>query len=76
MPLVRSLVSERCTHTVAVILLLSKIIPSCSCCEERKLVYIIIIAFSGHQLSFYIKCTKLNMCLSYNIRLVSNAKCL
>ena len=74
MPLVRSLVSERCTHTVAVILLLSKIIPSCSRCAKKKLVYITIVAPSSHQPSFYIKCTKLNMHLSYNVQSVSNTE--
>ena len=47
MPLIRSLVSERHAYTVAVILLLGKIIPSYSYCEEKKLVYIIIIALFG-----------------------------
>ena len=76
MPFIRSLASKRRAYTVAVILLLSKIMPSCSCCEEKKLVYIIIAAPFSRQPFFYIKCTKLNMHLSYNIKLVSNAKCL
>ena len=74
MPPIRSLVSERCAYTVAVILLLGKIMPSYSCYEEKKLVYIIIIAPSGYQPSFYIKCTKLNIYLFYNIRLVFSTK--
>ena len=76
MPPIRSLASKRCAYTVAVILLLGKIIPSCSCCKEKKLVYIVIVAFSSRQPSFYIKCTKSNIYLSCNVRLVSNAKCL
>ena len=75
MPPIRSLVSERHTHTIAVILLLGKIMPSYSYCEEKKLVYIVIIASFGRQPSFCIKCTKLNICSSYNVRSVSNVKC-
>ena len=48
MPPIRSLVSKRRAYTVAVILLLDKIMPSYSCCEEKKLVYVIIIAFFSH----------------------------
>ena len=78
MPFIRSLVSKRaacCFKLVAVIFLLGEIIPTYSCCAEKGLVYIIIIAFLGRQLFFYIKCTKLNIHLSCDIRLVSNAKC-
>ena len=74
MPLIRSLASECCIYTVAVILLLGEIMPSCSYCEEKKLVYIIIIAPSSHQPSFYVKCTKLNIYLSCNVRSVSDTE--
>ena len=74
MPLIRSLASKRCAYVITVIFLLSEIMPSCSCCEEKKLVYIIIAAFFSRQPSSYIKCTKLNMCLSCNIRSVSNTE--
>ena len=74
MPPIRSLASKRRTHTVAVILLLSKIMPSYSCYEEKKLVYIIIITLFSCQPSFYIKCTKLNIRLSYNVKSVSDIK--
>jgi hypothetical protein len=74
MPPIRSLVSKRHAYTIAVIFLLGEIIPSCSYYEEKKLVYIIIIALSSHQPSFCIKCTKLNMRLSYNVRLISNTE--
>ena len=76
MPSIRSLAFEHYTYTVAVILLLNKIIPSYSYYKEKKLVYIIIIAFFSHQPSSYIKCTKLNICLSCNVKLVLDAKCL
>ena len=74
MPPVRSLVFKRCARIVAVILLLSKIMPTCSCYILKGLVYIAIIAPLGCQSSFYAKCTKLNIRSSCNIRLVSNAK--
>ena len=74
MPFIRSLVSKYCTYVVAVILLLSEIMPTYSCCVLKGLVCIIIIAFLGHQPSFYIKYTKLNMRLSYNVKLVFNTK--
>ena len=76
MPLIRFLVSKRRTHAIAVILLLGEIMPSYSCCKEKKLVYIIIITPSGYQPSFYSKCTKLNIRLSCNVKSVFNAKCI
>ena len=45
MPLIRSLASKHRTYTVIVILLLGEIMPSYSRYKEKKLVYIIIIAF-------------------------------
>ena len=47
MPLIRSLASKRRAHIVAVIFLFSEIMPSCSHCEEKKLVCIIIAALFG-----------------------------
>ena len=44
MPLIRSLVSKRRAHIVAVILLLSKIMPTYSRCVLKGLVCITIIA--------------------------------
>ena len=77
MPLIRSLAFKRTTHyfkLVAVIFLLSKIIPTYSYCVEKGLVYIIIIAPLGRQPSSYIKCTKLNIYSSCDVRLIFNAK--
>ena len=74
MPFIKSLVSKRRTYTMAVILLLSEIIPSCSHYKEKKLVYITIITPFSCQPSFYIKCTKLNIYLFYNVKSVSNTK--
>ena len=74
MPLIRSLASEHHASVISVILLLSEIMPLYSRCAEKKLVYIIIITLSSRQPCFYSKCTKLNMYLSYNIKLVSNAE--
>ena len=74
MPPIRSLVFKSCAYAVAVILLLSEIMPSYSHYKEKKLVYIAIIAFFNHQLFFYSKYTKLNIYLSCNIRSVSNTE--
>ena len=79
MPLIRSLVFKRLTYyfkLVAAILLLGKIIPTYFYYMEKGLVYIIIIALFSRQSFFYIKYTKLNICLSYNIYLAFNAKCI
>ena len=75
-PPIRSLASERRAYIVAVIFLLSKIMPTYSRCVLKGLVYIAIIAPLGRQPSFYIKYTKLNIYLSCDIKLVSNAKCI
>ena len=50
-PLVRSLAfkrTARCFKLVAVILLLSKIIPTYSYCMEKGLVYVVIVAPLGY----------------------------
>ena len=44
MPPIRFLASERCVYIMAVILLFSEIMPSCFRYEEKKLVYITIVA--------------------------------
>ena len=77
MPSIRSLAFKRAAYyfkLVAVILLLGEIMPTYSHYTEKGLVYIIIIALFSRQPSSYTKCTKLNMRLSYNVRLVSNVK--
>ena len=74
MPFIRSLVSKRHTYIVLVILLLGKIMPFYSRYKKKKLVYITIVAPSSRQPLFYFKYTKLNICLSCNVRSVSNAK--
>ena len=61
---------------MAVILLLSEIMPTYSYYAEKGLVYIIIIALLGCQPSSYIKYTKLNIRLFCDIRLVSNTECI
>ena len=76
MPFIRSLVSKRCARVVAVILLLGEIMPTYSYYMLKELVCVAIIAPLGRQPSSYIKCIKLNMCLSCDIRLVSNTKCM
>ena len=76
MPPIRSSASECCAYIMSVILLLGEIMPIYSYCAKKKLVCIVIIAFFSRQPSSYIKCTKLNIYLSYNVRLVLNTKCL
>ena len=74
MPPIRSLASERRAYTIAVIFLLGEIMPSYSCCDKKKLVYIIIITPFSRQPSSYFKCTKSNIRLSYNIKSMSDTK--
>jgi hypothetical protein len=77
MPSVRSLASKRLAHhfkLVVVILLLNKIMPSCSCYTEKGLVYITITALFSHQPSSYSKYTKSNIYLSCNIYSISNTE--
>ena len=79
MPPIRSLIFKRTARRsklVAIIFSLGEIIPTYSYYMEKGLVYIIIIAPLSCQPFFYIKCIKLNMRLSCNIRLISNAKCM
>ena len=77
MPPIKSLASKRLARRfklVAVILLLSEIMHTCSYYAEKGLIYIIIMALSSRQLSSYAKCIKSNIYPSYNIYLVFNAK--
>ena len=74
MPPIRSSASKRYIYIVAIILSLSKIMPTCSRCVLKGLVYIAIIALLGRQSSFCAKYTKLNIRSSYNIKLVFNIK--
>ena len=74
MPLIRFLVSKCRAYIVLVIFLLSEIMPMCSRCAKKKLVYIIIAAPFSCQPSFCFKYTKLNMRLSCNIKSVLDTK--
>ena len=62
------------TALIAFILSVSVVMPSCSCCVEKGLVYITIMALPSRQPLSYAKCTKANIYLSYNICSVSAAK--
>ena len=71
MPPIRFSASKYSTYyskLIAVILLFSKIMLSCSYCTEKGLVYIIITALSSRQPSLYTKCTKLNIYTLYCYR--------
>ena len=74
MPFIRFLVSKRRAHVVVIIFLLGEIMLIYSYYTKKKLVYVMIIASSNHQPSSYFKCTKLNICLSCNIKSVSDTK--
>ena len=74
MPFIRSLAFKHHAYIVIVILLLGEIMPSYSYCDKKKLVYIIIIALFNYQPSSYSKCTKSNICLSCNVKLLSNTE--
>ena len=76
MSFIRFLTSKRCLKLVLLILSLGEIIPSCSYYIEKRLFYIAILAPKSRQPFFYIKCTKLNIYLSCDVRSVSNAKCM
>ena len=76
MPSVRSLVFIYYILLATSISLNSEIISPYSYYTKRGLVYIIIIALFSCQPFSYTKCTKLNIRLSYNIYLVSNAECI
>ena len=69
-----SVASVYCTALVALILSISKVMPSCSCYIKKGLVYITITALSGRQPLSCAECIKANMRLSCNIHSVSNTK--
>ena len=76
MPLIRSLASV-CHVLLAISISLNgKIMSPCSYYAKKGLVCVTIIAPFSRQPFLYIECTKLNICLSCNIKLVSDAKCL
>ena len=74
MPLIRSTASEHRAYIVAIILSLGKIMPTYSYYILKGLVCVIIAALSSYQPSSCSKCIKLNIYLSCDIKLVSNAK--
>ena len=74
MPPIRSSASKRRTRIVSTILSLSEIMPSCSRCSKKKLVYVAIASPSIRQPSSYAKYTKANIRSSCNVRSVSNTK--
>ena len=74
MPFIRSLASKCYTYIITTILLLGKVMLLYFHYKEKKLIYITIIVLFSCQLSSYVKCTKLNIYLSYNIKLIFNTK--
>ena len=61
MPPIISSASKRRACVVAVIFLLSKIMPTCSRCVLKGLIYVVITALLSRQPSFCTKYTKLNI---------------
>ena len=74
MPPIRSTAFRCYNKLMSLILSISKVMPSCSYCVKKGLLYIVITSPSSRQPSFYTKCITTNMHLSYNIYLVFNAK--
>ena len=74
MPFIRFLVFKYHAYIITLILLLGEIMPINFYYAEKKLVCIIIMAFSSRQLFTCFKYTKLNIHLSCNIQSVSNTK--
>ena len=74
MPFIRSLASIYYVLLAVSISLNSEIISLYSCYIKKGLVYIIIIAFSNHQPSFYFKDIKANTCFLCDVRLVFTNK--
>ena len=70
MPPIRSLASERCTLLTASIFFDGEIISPYSCYAKKGLVCIVIADPFSRQPSFCTKYTKLNTCISYNVRSV------
>ena len=63
------------TYTITIILLLGKIMPFLySYCAKEGLVYITLASPSLRQPSSCLECTKANICSSYDVRSVFNAK--
>ena len=69
-----SIASIRCAALIAFILSIGEVMPSCSCCIKKGLVYVIIMALSSHQPLSYAECIKVNIYLSYNVCSVSSTK--
>ena len=69
-----SVASIYCATLVALILSISKVMPSYSYYIKKGLVYIIIAAPSSRQPLSYTECTKANMRLSCNIHSISITK--
>ena len=77
MPFIRSSASKcftYCFKLVAVILLLSKIIPTYLQYAEKGLIYITIMALFSRQPSSYVEYTKSNIRSSCNVYLVFNTE--
>jgi len=73
-PFIRSFAFTRYITLIALIPSIGEIIPSYSCYIKKGLVYINVAALSNYQPLSCVKYIKVNICLSYNVCSVSNAK--
>jgi len=65
----------RRAYTIAAILSLGEIMPSpCSRCAKEGLVCVTLVSPLSRQPSSYLECTKANICSSYDVRSIFNAK--
>ena len=71
MPFIISFMFRRYTLLATSISLNKEIISPYSYYIKKGLVYIIITDLFSYQPSSYTKCTKLNICILYNMRLIS-----
>jgi hypothetical protein len=76
MPLIRFTASKYCTLFTTSISLDGEIINPCSRYIKKGLVYIALTSPFGCQPFFYLKCTKVNTQLSYNIRSIPLNECI
>src|SRR6266702_4210245 len=74
MPPIRSTASSRHDKLVIIISLLGEVMFSYSCCDEKGLTYITIMASSSHQPFSCAECTKANIRSLYNVHSAFDSK--
>ena len=74
MPPIKSTTSLHYDALIVLILFTGEIMPFCSCCTEKGLIYVAIMSPSGCQPSSCTECTKANMRSLYNICFASDSE--